>query len=413
MFPIRSILATAAVTAMVAVTAVSVAPAQAAPRWSRQQELWTTDGTTGAVGAAVSGSGRRAVVVATGKSADWTRGRWVPARRIPQGRAMYGVEDVQLSSRGNTAFALWIGDANEGVDDLYASVRVDGRWRTNQFGAGTAAGGLARNGAAAAVAWYDMDPDFGTTDHIYVQMWSGRVWGAVTDVALPAGEIGVTGRPQVAVSDDGSQVAVAWDQGGALQVAFWDGATWSAPVTGGVGSAPVAIRMTGAGRAAVLTGSADVDGELHLDVVTATAAGVTPPTSVGDVPALGVYSLDKAELDPAGTGGLVLFSGAGAGVATWSAGRPFAVTELGAVFAAADLAERGGSGLVTTMTDPTDMGAAPKVAVRSWNGAAWSAPKTIGRCVNHPLAAAVSGRGEVKAAAWTCGHLHAVHSPRR
>lgn len=404
-----------AVVGSVAVVAAGVTAlpgiAAAAPGWSHQK-LWSTDGTNGSVGAGVSGNGKKAVVVATGMATDWKRGRWGAGENLPRGDVMYGVDSVQLSRTGRTAFVNWIGDANEGIDDLYASVRVGSKWRTKKYGAGISHASLSRNGATAVVAWYDQNPDFGTTDHVYVRTWQDGSWSSALSLALPGGELGTNNRIYTAVSDGGTEAAVVWEQGGDVKAATWDGAVWSAPLTA-VGSVPLAVRMAGAGQATVLTGRGFGVDQIRVETMATAPGGFTPAALVGDVNASSFYALNTAELDATGTGGLLLLDGAGASVATWSATSPFAVKELGLVFTAADLASRGGSALLTTMTDPTDLNASRKVAVRTWDGVTWSAAKKVGRCVNRPLTAAVSDRGTTRAAAWSCGHLHVARNATR
>ena len=382
--------------------------------WTTEQQLWSTSSSATQVAVATSGNGQKSTVIAGGKFSDWTGQSWAKGKKFPQADEMDN-PDIQWDWKGKRTLATWDGEDNEGVADLYRATRTNGgAWATQMYGTGAGEARLALRDKLAVSAWYNMESDFGTTDAVNVATWDGN-WSAATNLTLPAGDLPSVGSPRVAVDGVSGTAVVVWQQGPALQVSFWDGADWSAPVSGAPGRVPLAVQLDESGVAAIVTARETAPQQQAIEVVRTDQVGPLqlPVTPLGNTTAA-TPSLVTADLSTDGTVGLVQYDDASSSTAvvgTWSATAPYALRNWGDANVDADLAAAGTAALVTLMPSPNSS-SGKKVRTSFWKGSSWSGLKQVGSCKDKQVAAGVAPQGDVMTAAWACGHIHATRSPK-
>lgn len=390
-------------------------PVQAGPgdTWTRAQELWPTTSTATDVGMAVSGDGKKAVIMADGKASMWTQQSWGEPQRVPKGKYSTDHPQIVMSANGKRTVAAWGGGANEGVDMLYRSTKVGGgRWTSEMYGNGQGQVALGTDGGLAALGWYEVNPDDGVARHMYVSTWDGMTWSEAQDVGLPGQPFGGDG-PVVAVDADSSHAVAAWTQGDSLQVSLYDGA-WVPANLGPMGRVPLAAAFDSiTGNAIVITGRLTGVNEMALEQATVTPAGIIAMgvMPIGLIPVGEFYDVDVQLSSDGGTGLAGYYGPDGFEVATWTPEAPFTVHVAGAGISTAALAAGGGRALITTMTDSADSPTSA-VGVSTWDGSAWSGSRTVGTCKDRQVAGALSAAGTTVVAGWSCNHIHAVRSPK-
>lgn len=391
-------------------------PASAGPTggWTPQQELWKVGGSSTQVAVGTSGNGQKSTILSAGKYSDWTGSSWAKGKKMPGADEMYA-PSVQWDLKGKRTLAIWDGESNEGVADLYRSVRTKGKWKTQMYGAGNADAHLSPYAKMAISAWYEVDEEDGTSTNMYVSLWDGS-WSLEEDLAAPVGDLATSGAPRVAADGQNDEAVVTWVQNANLYVSFWNGAGWGAPSIGAPGRQPLDVVLLPGGSAAILT-SRDVGvAQQDIEVALVTPGGpvVFPAAPVGSTFAYRATGVEGTLSDDGGSG-LVSYSDlstspASRTVATWSPTDPFDAFGFGDVNLSAALSSSGGSALATYMPS-ANAEVGNKVQVRTWNGATWSSPKKIGTCKSRQTASDVSAGG-VMVAGWACTHIHVTRSPK-